>query len=277
MCTVDVNGQTFAAGGASPNPAGTPYTFTQPATNYGFVLDIYTLDNSFNMEINGTSLATSEIEFANGNGLVPNIRFSDGSGWQDGTISAIWNIIGSAATTPAVRIVISPAGAITMFGSKVSGGPLFPLTLFNGNTLNAINWHASGTNSIKVTQSVVGPTHISGYGSGKNTRPCHCIKPGATGTPNSFTKMGIMTKATRTLVNWPEVVPNGHIALDSANKGLVITHMTTAQRDALIAIDGMLIYNTDLKCVQLYRGTSPGINTTRTGWNCIARGCNENR
>lgn len=277
VCTVDVNGQAFAMGGTSPIPAGTPYTFTQPPTNYGFVLDIYSLDNSFNMSINGTLLATQEIEFSNNLGLIQNIRFADGSIWQDGTVPAIWDITGSAATTPTIRIMISPTGTISMSGSKVSGGPLFPLTLFNGNSFNTINWDPIGSNSVTVTQNVVGPTKISGYGSGKNTIPCYCVKPGATGTPTGFTKMGILTKERPTLANWPEVVPNGHIALDSANKGLVITHMTTAQRDALIAVDGMLIYNTDLKCVQLYRGTSPGVNATRTGWNCIERGCNENR
>lgn len=277
VCTVDVNGQTFAMGDGTSIPAGTPQTFSQPATNYGFTLDIYGLDNSFNMNINGTPLATQEIEFSSGAGLTQNLRFADGARWEDGSVPAIWNISGSASTTPAVRVVISPTGSISMFGSKTSGGPLFPLVLMNGNTFNNISWNTSGSNSVTVTQNVVGPTRISGYGSGKNTVPCYCTQPGATGTPGGFTKMGILTKSSRTVANWPQSVPNGHIVLDASDKGMVITHMTTTQRNALVPLEGMLIYNTDLKCVQLYRGNAPSIDATRTGWNCISRGCNENR
>lgn len=110
--------------------------------------------------------------------------------------------------------------------------------------------------------------------------PPVCVKPGASGTPTVFTKVGILTKQSITNSNaqnvrWPENVPNGHIVMDSDSKGFVITHMTTAQRNLLVPVVGMLIYNTDLKCVQLYRGTSPSVDSTRTGWNCLERGCNE--
>lgn len=107
----------------------------------------------------------------------------------------------------------------------------------------------------------------------------YCVKPGAAGTPDGYAKFGVLTKGIITNstgnVKWPENVPNGHIVMDSENKGFVITHMTTTQRNTLIAVEGMIIYNTDEKCVQLYRGTAPGIDTSRTGWNCIERGCNE--
>lgn len=101
-----------------------------------------------------------------------------------------------------------------------------------------------------------------------------CVKPGTTGLPTGYTKVGILTKNNQSIGNWPNNVPNGHIVLDSAGKGLVITHMTTAERDLLIPVNGMLIYNTTLKCVELYRGTSPVVDATRTGWNCIIKGCN---
>lgn len=34
-----------------------------PATDFGFVFDIYKLDNSFNLTINGTQMASKEINF----------------------------------------------------------------------------------------------------------------------------------------------------------------------------------------------------------------------
>lgn len=98
-----------------------------------------------------------------------------------------------------------------------------------------------------------------------------CFKPGISGTPLP-TKVGILTKASPNS-GWPQNVPNGHIVLDSAEKGMVITHMTTAQRNALVPVEGMIIYNTDLNCVQLYRGTAPQTDAGRTGWNCIQSGC----
>ena len=102
-----------------------------------------------------------------------------------------------------------------------------------------------------------------------------CVKPGLTGTPAGYAKMGILTKESISVAKWPTTIPNGHLVIDSDTKGLVITHMTTAQRNALSAIEGMMIYNTDLRCVQIFRGSNPGVDKSRTGWNCIVRGCNE--
>ncbi|MBA5630592.1 DUF11 domain-containing protein [Moheibacter lacus] len=102
-----------------------------------------------------------------------------------------------------------------------------------------------------------------------------CVKPGLAGTPSGYSKTGILTKGKPSVANWPNVVPNGYLVLDAAQKGMVITHMNTLQRDALTPVEGMIIYNTELKCVQLYRGSTPGVDTARTGWNCIDKGCNE--
>ncbi|OCK51737.1 hypothetical protein BA768_03235 [Chryseobacterium sp. CBo1] len=98
-----------------------------------------------------------------------------------------------------------------------------------------------------------------------------CIKPGVAGTPLP-TKVGILTKSNPSTL-WPQNVPNGHIVLDGAEKGFVITHMTTAERDALVPVEGMMIYNTTVNCVQLYRGTTPSVDSGRTGWNCLETAC----
>lgn len=105
--------------------------------------------------------------------------------------------------------------------------------------------------------------------------PTDCVKPGTTGTALK-SNTGISTKQNINTNNWPTNVPNGYLVLDSSNKGFVITHMTTSQRNNLIAVEGMIIYNTELKCVQLYRGNNPSVDNTRKGWNCIVKGCNTN-
>lgn len=274
ICTQSVNGSDFSWDYNASNAPSNPVTqsFNQPAANYGFVLDITRLDNSFNMVINGTPLAAQELEFQSSGTSGINVQFEDNSSYEADT-PMIYSMTGTI-TDPIIRVSISPTGAVTMYGSKVSGGPLFPLRLINGNTFNNITWNTTGTNTVIATQNVVGATNMSGRGYGLNRVSCVCAKPGATGLPQEYADMGITTRENID-VSWPKSVPNGHLVLDSAGKGLIITHMTTNQRDALMPVVGMLIYNTDLGCVQLYRGNSPGTDNGRRGWNCIKKGCNE--
>ncbi|WP_162304961.1 DUF7507 domain-containing protein, partial [Sphingobacterium olei] len=174
ICTEQIDGENFSWSYGSNQAPSNPIVseFSQPGTSYGFVLDIYELDNSFNMSINGQPLATSEIEFQSNGTPAPgiNVRFADGDLYETNTEGAIWQMAGSS-TNPLIRVVISPTGNVSMFGSKTSGGPLFPLELFNGNSLNTINWSPAG-NTLQVRQNVVGATLMSGRGYGLNVVPC---------------------------------------------------------------------------------------------------------
>lgn len=103
-----------------------------------------------------------------------------------------------------------------------------------------------------------------------------CTKPGVGGAALA-SSVGITAKGAETSVNnWPQSVPNGYLVLDAAQKGMVITHMTTLEINALTPVEGMLVYDTDADCVKMYRGITPGVDNTRTGWVCIKRGCNVN-
>lgn len=103
----------------------------------------------------------------------------------------------------------------------------------------------------------------------------YCTKPGTAGTALA-SSVGILTKGTEpSVTGWPETVPNGYLVLDAETKGMVVTHMTTDEINALTPVEGMLVYDTEEQCVKLYRGTSPGVQTTKTGWVCIERICNE--
>lgn len=144
--------------------------FTQPATNAGFTLDIFVLDNSFNMEINGVDLATQEIEFQSNGTSGINVRFADGDEYETNT-QDIWQMEGDAEN-PLIRVEIGPNGDVSLFGSKVSGGPLFPLELINGNTLNTITWNTIGSNTVIARQNVVGATEMRGTGYGLSEMPC---------------------------------------------------------------------------------------------------------
>ena len=91
----------------------------------------------------------------------------------------------------------------------------------------------------------------------------HCTKDPATGTPTGFTKIGI-TGQSSIQNGWPGNIPNGFIALESKNKGMVITRTTSA--NIAVPVEGMLIYDTADKCFKLYNGTV---------WKCITRSCND--
>lgn len=99
----------------------------------------------------------------------------------------------------------------------------------------------------------------------------YCYKPGTAGTPLSYTKLGISTVSQR-YRNWPEGpqisqggVPNGFIALNSTDKGMIISRVSSSSA-ITEPRKGMIIYDIASQCVKLYNGS---------GWNCIRRTCNE--
>ena len=90
-----------------------------------------------------------------------------------------------------------------------------------------------------------------------------CTKPG------DFTVAGIPTKVGITVrqkqANWPANIPNGFVALESKEKGFVITRVQNST-SILDPKEGMIIYDIDAKCVKLYNGTI---------WKCIVQSCND--
>ena len=142
---------------------GTVTNFSAPAADLGFIFDVYTLDNSFNLNINGVNISTATLEFQPDQG--ENVRFLDGATYGAGAVPQIYSMTGSA-TAPLVRIIIHKNGAVNMYGSKSGGGALFPLQLYNGNAFNNIIWNQTGANTVQLSQPVVGATYITGRAQG---------------------------------------------------------------------------------------------------------------
>ena len=88
-----------------------------------------------------------------------------------------------------------------------------------------------------------------------------CTNPALVGTPDGYTNVGITTQTKQEV--WPGNVPNGFLALESSTKGMVITRVQNSTK-ITEPKEGMIIYNIDAKCVQLYNGTI---------WNCIKNTC----
>lgn len=149
-------------------------SMTQPGTSYGFTFDIYSLDNSFNMEINGVELATQEIQFQSDATSGINVEFSDSDQYEINTEGDIWEMQGSAQA-PLIRVSINPDGVVSLYGSKVSNGPLFTLQPIAGSfAFNTIPWNKDSSNTIIVTQKVTGVTSMDGTGYGLDTVSTAC-------------------------------------------------------------------------------------------------------
>ncbi len=145
-----------------------------PAADAGFVFDVYKMDNSFNLNINGVNLSNQEIQFQSAVAAYPrNIRFkSDGGMWELNGIPAIYNLDGTATSTPIVRITIGPDGSVSMMGRRSLVSALEPLELFNGALFNVINWKKTEPNAVMATMVVTGTTVMNGLGVGRKVVPC---------------------------------------------------------------------------------------------------------
>ncbi len=156
--------------------------FTCPAADFGYTLDILYLDNSFNMIVNGTKISSNELQFQSGITPSINTKFADNSYHGSTGVSSIYNINNyptslttdkqksdykrdTLTTVPAVRIVISPAGKVSLFAIKNTGGAIYPLILSSG-TLQDVTWNSNSSNNISIEQVVYGATAIDirGYG-----------------------------------------------------------------------------------------------------------------
>lgn len=91
-----------------------------------------------------------------------------------------------------------------------------------------------------------------------------------TNTPNwaaatSFTQTGVSELANAYTTNWPHTIPNGFIAMESRNKGFVITRVRTTN-DIPVGerVEGMLVYDISAACVKLFNGST---------WHCIELDC----
>lgn len=92
---------------------------------------------------------------------------------------------------------------------------------------------------------------------------CDCYKDPNTEQADTFTSTGVSTLSSPSK-SWPENVPNGFLALESKEKGFVITRVTN-ENTITEPKEGMIIYDIEARCIKLYNGTS---------WKCIQRKCN---
>ena len=136
--------------------SGVSFTSNLTTVSNYLVFDIFSLDNSFNFQINGTNLA-GEIQFQNAPGNFA--RFLDGTGYGENGNPQIYALSGSHGS-PLLRVIVDESGNFQLFGARTSNGPLELMQLTT--PANSFAWDPSGNNSIVIGQDVTGPTNMTG-------------------------------------------------------------------------------------------------------------------
>ncbi|MCQ9635642.1 hypothetical protein MP477_11790 [Chryseobacterium sp. WG23] len=193
-----------------------------------------------------------------------------------------------STTYPSVKYIGAPNGkAYCIAKADVSGGgpgsvisndsQIVAIAMGSVSDLGAGGSSFCGPNATQATCPSLWPDGLSNDKTSCGNAPVIineiddvCTKPGASGTPDGFTKFGITVQQKNAA--WPENIPNGFIALESKNKGFVITRVQhvsqTPQPGDAVADpkEGMLLYDIQDKCVKLYNGTE---------WKCVEKSCND--
>ncbi|MCU7618435.1 hypothetical protein NZ698_14640 [Chryseobacterium sp. PBS4-4] len=148
-----------------------------------------------------------------------------------------------------------------------------PDSIEGGANINYPNLNSN--NSISGTVSPGGlPNQVPGgqsIGSSANSAVniCVCYKPGITaGAPILDSKHGITSlgRAGANNSNWPMVRKGAWSVLESKTKGFVPNRLTSSEIAAIPAgnlLEGMMVYNITLDCLQVY------FTGTSSGWKCL--------
>ena len=147
---------------------GATTTFNAPAADKGFQFNVYQLDNSFNLNVNGVDLVPGEIQ-CQGTGSTGEsqlVFLSDNSGYGQAGNDNIWVIQGTKAS-PVIQLNIDKDGVVSFLGKRNTGAVLEPMRLRLGQPQpQNLTWNVNGANVVVLSQRVSGPTNISGEGFG---------------------------------------------------------------------------------------------------------------
>jgi len=145
---------------------GVPKTVVFPNSTDGITLDITSLDNSFNIEVNGVKIVPTELQFhpnsvLSGESLV---RFaSDNSAFGQNGNSSIWNLNYNNANPSLIslRLTIHSDGKISLKGIRSPASSLEDLIIDAAHPqFNTAIWNTNALNTIVVSQKVNGPTFL---------------------------------------------------------------------------------------------------------------------
>ena len=158
-CPFNINASTLSYNPINFNVVnGASNIQTFGAAFNALVVNVRTLDNSFNVKINGGDLSTpSEFQFFEPDGAPANFDLE----FEDGTMHpSVWGVVGTQ-TAPLIRVIIDNTGKVSVYGAKTSGGPLFKMRPRNGS-FNTVSLNKFTPNTFQIGQVVIGQTYITG-------------------------------------------------------------------------------------------------------------------
>jgi len=136
------------------------------------------LDNSFNLEINGTKLAPLEMQF-----FAPILATGESMIGFTSDNSGISNIFERNRQGPGYIWDGVETGEVTLLGKRTPTSTFEAMSVINGADLNDnITWNSNASNTVVVSQIVFGPTALSGLGLGF----LNCIDTDNDGIVNSL-------------------------------------------------------------------------------------------
>ena len=147
---------------------GATTTFLAPSADGGFRFDVFKLDNSFNLNVNGFDVVASQIQCSGGGAVGESLLVfsSDNTGFGQAGNDNVW-VINGDINEPVVRLIIGPNGEVSFQGKRNSGRGLEAMEILGSDPQPVnITWNSSGNNVVILSQMVVGPTNISGEGYG---------------------------------------------------------------------------------------------------------------
>lgn len=171
VCYDDIDQEGF-------NTTGT-HTITQDNEGDGFILDVFQLNSTLNVTVDGGALYEDgsanpvALEFGT---TGQNVQFkADGARWGQGGVPTIDQINFGAtinitdrranSVSPAVKVIIDAMGNVSLWGKRSNGSALEELEVFGvtGGQLNNYPWKG-GTGGHNVTVTVGGSTSIAAVG-----------------------------------------------------------------------------------------------------------------
>ena len=147
---------------------GTTTTFLAPSADGGFRFDIFKLDNSFNLNVNGTDVVAKQIQCQGGGAAGESLLVfsADNTGFGQGGNDNVW-VINGDANQPVVRLIVGPNGEVSFQGKRNSGRGLESMEILGVDPQPVnVNWNSAGNNTVILSQAVEGATNISGEGNG---------------------------------------------------------------------------------------------------------------
>lgn len=138
-------------------------------TSDGFTLDIYALDESWNLIINGTELGVGGSTASSGfqtQSTNRTVQFADGTYYGNGIIEQPYSPFPSNAVR--MRMFVNANGTVELYGRKTETAPLELMVIRTTTPFGApfsvvpFTWNNGSNNVIQVTQWINGQTLITG-------------------------------------------------------------------------------------------------------------------